>query len=377
MSFIESVLHYVNMVGGCIIVTLVIVVGVLYYFLKVKKIAAGVENINTSYFKKEDSISYLPFRDIIGATDELTSDGMIALSDKVFVGGISVRGFDYNSASNAERLDAQIYSTAFFNVVEQPTSFRQSIKSVDLSSNIEEHREIAKKLAKGQMELDAEYRTTLAAVEDYVDDPEQSVLYLKRIEELEKSLFAKGHQLEEVKALIEYMSALSGDASDRDNSVGDRAAQIMFSFEYNPNNYTQELTKTEIYMKAQEELNRKAASYGEALAACHFRTKRLSRGELISMFYKSSHPITGEDVSVKELLDSSYNSLFISSDSLVKAQIEKIGEDRYKEQLAYYEKQLAELLKQEQLERERTARILREESYEKAVFEYERNQEVM
>jgi len=321
MALLEDIIYYVNMVGISIIITMLIVVAVLYYFLKVKKIAARVENINTSYFKREDTMSYVPFKDIVGKSGSLNSEGMFVISDRVFVGGISVRGFDYASASAAERVDAQLQSVAFFNVVETPTTFRQTLKSTDLRPNIEEYEEQKNRIAMEQMKLDAEYQATIIAADDYEDEPEMYAMYDKRMNELRKELFAKAHMLQECDSMISYMQAISGDVEKRSNVVGGRDAQIMFSWVYDPDKYTEELTNEEVYLKAQEELNTIANAYKEALAMCHFKAKRLSVKELIKLMYNSTHPMSGDSADIKELLDSSYSSLFVSSDSLVSAQI--------------------------------------------------------
>ncbi len=352
MQLINNVSYYLNMIGISAILTMTVVTALLYYFVKVKKITATVENINTLHFRREDSVSYVAFKDILYEQGDLDSPGVIAVTDTLFVGGISVRGFDYASASKAERLDAQINSVAFFNVVEGPTTFRQTTRSVDLSANIAEQEEIAKAIAKEQMELDAEYQATLLASEDYVDEPEVYMTYDARLQELQKMLYAKTHMLQECEALISYMSAMSGDAQKKSGTIGEKVSQIMFSYEFNPDNFSQELTKEEIYLKAQEEINKTARSYSEALSYCHFRAKRLSARELIRLMRQHLHPLT-DDADVGSFFESSYTSLFVSCDSIVEAQIERIGEEKYKEQVAEYERKLADLLKQQEMEHKR------------------------
>jgi len=373
---LETITYYVNLIGICTIFTMSIIVAVLYYFLKVKKIAARVENINTSYFKREDSVSYVPFKDVVSVDGGLDTDGMYVMSDTVFVAGISVRGFDYASASVSERVDAQIQSVTFFNGVETPTSFRQTLKSADLSANIADYEGQLKRIAKEQMELDAEYQATLMASEDYVDEPNIYQAYKKRIEELLRDISAKEHMQKECQALIRYMNVMSGDAGNKESVVSARTAQIMFSYVHNPDSYTEELTKEEIYLKAQAALHSQAEAYKEALAFCHFKAKRLTARELIGLVYECTSPVTGGDTDISELLDSSYTSLFVSSDSLVEAQMEKIGLERYNKQLEEYEKKLSAMLKQQQLDRERAFRMLSDETYEKATKEYDMRQEV-
>ena len=206
MNIIEQILYYMHMVGICTIVAVLLALGVIWYFLKVKKIAAKEENIDRSHFKREDSISYVPFKDILYKGD-LDEEGIIALTDTLFVGGISVKGFDYGSASAAERVDAQVNSVSFFNVIEEPVAFRGTVKANDLSINIEEYEEVVKRLAVELMELDADYQTTLSMGEDYIDDPETYQYYADRLKELQREISAKNHMLDECNAVIHYMKS--------------------------------------------------------------------------------------------------------------------------------------------------------------------------
>lgn len=369
MEFLNTVSYYVNMVGLVAIFTLTGVIGVLYYMIKVKKVTARVENINTASFKREDSVSYVPFKDIVSKDGKLDSEGMVVINDRTFVGGVSVRGFDYPSASSDEKISAQVNSVAFFNVVEKPTSFRQSIRAVDLSENIKEYEETIQKIGISLLELDEEYQNTLRASEEYEDDPDNYTYFEERLKQLQDLIAAKRHMVDECDALIRYMKAMSSDAGKSGTSTGQKTNQIMFSYVYNPDEYTQELSKEEIYTKAMEELNLMARSYGEALAACHFRSKRLSARELIGLMRKHTAPITGEALKLDELLDSSFTTLFVSSDSLVEAFKEKIGESVFEKRMEAYEEYVNSLLAKQEEERFSVGAALIEEAYEKAVTE--------
>lgn len=370
MQFINTFSYYINMVGGITIFTLLLMVGILYYLIKIKKIAARQENIDTSNFKREDAVSYVPFKDIVSQDGNLDSDGMIVINDTVFVGGISVRGFDYPSASTDEQIAAQVNSVTFFNVVEKPTSFRQSIRAVDLSANVEEYRQTKEQINGDLLSLEAEYAETLNAAEEYEDDPESYSYYTKRLQELLRQIQARQHMMEECNVLLRYMEALSSDASRSDgNNVGQRTNQIMFSYIYNEDEFTQPLSREEIYVKAMDELGRRATSYGEALASCHFRSKRLSARELIGLMRKHTSPITGESLNLDELLDSSYTSLFVSSDSLVEKLKERIGESLYEQRMEEKVIEDEGMLKKQRRERFRQGEVLLENAYTKALDE--------
>ena len=370
MQFINTFSYYINMIGVITIVTLLLMVGVLYYLIKIKKVTARQENINTANFKREDSVNYVPFKDIVSRDGNLDSDGMIVINDTVFVGGITVRGYDYPSASGDEKIASQVNSVTFFNVVEKPTSFRQSIRAVDLSTNIEEYQQTLKSLKEDLFQLELEHEETKVASEEYVNDEENYGYYRIRLQELSRQIQAKQHMAEECNIVLHYMEALSTDA-DRGNGshMGQRTNQIMFSYIYNADEFTQPLSKEEIYVKAMDELGAIAVSYGEALAACHFRSKRLSARDLIGLMRKHTSPVTGEALGLDELLDSSYTSLFVSSDSLVEAFKERIGERILEERLLEKELQTKALLERQIRDRYKQGEMLLENAYERALSE--------
>ena len=371
MELINRVSYYVNVIGIVAMLTLGVMIGVLYYLVKVKKVTARVENIDTTYFRKEDSISYVPIKDIISKDGSLDSEGVIVIDNHNFVAGISVGGFDYPAASSSERIDAQVNAVQFFNVVEKPTSFRQSVKAIDISHNIDTYRKVEKDLARQLLELEAEYVETRDAAEHFLGEPEVYKRYVVRMDELLRNIYAKRHMVSEVNVLIEYMSKMSGDTDKQESAIGQKTSQIMFSYTYNPDEYSTELTRDEIYLKALEQLQETAMAYSNALASCHFKAKRLTARELIGIMRKHTAPVTSEGMSIDELLDSSYTALFISSDSLVEEYKRKIGEEVFEKKLAEYNAHIEALLREEEKNREVYGERLKEKSYVLAKAEME------
>ena len=366
MGLIEQISYYVNMVGIVALVTLSVAVGVLYYLIKVKKVTARIENIDTTHFRREDSISYVPIKDIVSKDGSLDSEGMIVIDNYNFVAGISVGGFDYPAASSAERIDAQVNAVQFFNVVEKPTSFRQSVKSIDIGHNIETYIDIEKDLARQLLDMEAEYAETFAASEQFLDEPDMYRPYAVKMDELMRSIRAKRHMLSEVNVLLEYMNKMSGDEGKKESAVGQKSSQIMFSYTFNPDEYSTKLTRDEIYLKALEQLHETAMAYSQALAGCHFKPKRLTARELIGVIRKHTSPVTGESMSIDSLLDSSYTALFVSSDSLIDEYKRKIGEEVYERKVTEYNEQLEAYLREEEKKRGVYSERLKEKSYELA-----------
>lgn len=367
MTFINELTMYLNLIMICLLFSCVIVGGLFLYFIKVKKISARQENINTNHFKREDTLSYVPLKDVL-YKDTLNSDGVLAVTDRCFVAGITVKGYDYLSASTDDKVATAVNATAFFNVVEEKISLRGSVKRIDLTQNIEEYKGVLKSLGIRLAELDAEYQEALKASEGYLDNPEEYKRYANHLKELQRQIGAGNHQVKECKTLIGYMEAMENDSKKLD-SGGQKSSQIMFSYVFNPDQYNTELSKEEIYLKAQEALSMKAKAYGDALAACNFKAKRLTCMELLSLIRQSNFPITSDNLSIEELLDSSGASLFLSSRSLEDLQKEKIGEEEYIKQQKMFEQKMAELEEKMKARLEKEKKRIYQESYQKAMEE--------
>lgn len=359
MGFITTLTTYINQIGITVIITGAVLFGLIFYFLKIKKIGAKEEHVDTSTFDRKSSLEFLPFEDIIYKGDSIDNPGAIVLPGYQFVAGISVRGFEYSSASAQERLDAQINSSMFFNVVEDTITLRQTTSSVDLSANIEEYRNIAKEKEKEILTLRDEYERMVLTAEDYVDEPETYYTYARQLDVLKKKITSLDFQLRECISVANYMEAVSADSMGADG-VGLNDNQIMFSYTYDPSQYTKELADSEIYNKALLELRRKAYIYEDALARCHFITKPLSARELYKLLYKHSKPLTGEEWDVEDILNSNHIATFVSSDSIERALRERIGEEAYEAELEAYEKAQAEERQDLELQARRDTRNLKE-----------------
>lgn len=344
MGLIETVNYYLNMVMIITFVIFAIVVAVLYYLLKIKKITAKTEKVNYDTFERRDSLEYVKFEDIVSQDgDSLKTPGMICLGRNIFVAGLNVTGYNYSTASTGEKERTMSNAITFFNSVERPIQMRQTVKAIDLSYNIKVYEDAKVRLAQEGMELSAEYEETLRESEDYIDSYELYPAYEKRLDELAKAIRTKEHALDEVQAVIRYMTSMSGGKS----SDAQKINQLMYSYVFNPDEYTEELSTEEIYLKAFHELDTMGRAYAEALSRCGCSCKRLSAADIVLLLKKHTSPLS-EDMRIEDLLNSSYGSLFITSDSLVEFEKERLSEEEYERRMeAFYIAQEEELRRRE------------------------------
>lgn len=339
MGFLDSVIRYTNQIMLTVVITVAVMVGILFYLLKVKKIASKEEHKNTIHFERASSKRFIPFEDIIYCGDTLDSPGVIVLPGYQFVAGVSVTGYDYHSASAEERLSTRIHSAQFFDILEELISFRQTSSRVDLSPNIVEYEEAAKHIEMTLLDKKAEFNEVCTMADDYVDEPEKYAVYSQQMNSLKKAVESLEFQLNECMTVIQYMRIQTQESTEQDEAVGLSDSQTMFSYTYKPDQYLKELSKQEIYYKAIKEIERKAAMYIDAYSRCSFSARPLTTLELVKLLYKHAHPLTGEDWDMKDLLSSSLFASFVSSSSIEDAVREKLGEEEYLRQAQEWEEQ--------------------------------------
>lgn len=358
MNLFSTLEHYLNMFMVVSLIVLALSAVVIYYLLRVKKVSSAAEKINYAGFKRIDAMEFVKFEDIVSETDDyLSGAGMICLGKNTFVGAISIQGFNYFSASTDEKVNAMLHSLSFTNVIEDRITLRQSVQAIDLSDNIGQHEEIAANITLELMALDDEYQSTLSYAEDYVDDVDTLQIYNKKLESLQRQIQAKRHMLKETQALIAYMNSMVSDGNKKKKKDSQVSSQLIFSYIFDPNSVTEDLTKEEIYVKAFGELNLKANAYMGALASCGCSCKRMSAGELTLLMRKQCAPVSGEDFKLEELFESSYTSMFITCDSLINMVKKKIGEERFEEELREYERRLLDAEKMQQVNALRLERV--------------------
>ncbi len=343
MELVTKANDYANSLIMASVIVIAIAGFLAYYFVKVKKIASKEEHINYETFRRKDAIEYIKFDDIvsIGAPDDKSSMGVMALGENIFIGGIDVVGYNYRSASADERKSTMANSIAFMNIIEDQIQMRQTCKAIDIEHNINIQDEKVKDINRELLELSSDYQATVELAENYMDDPDAYEAIAKRLKILQKTITSKRWQYEEAQEVLIYMRQVSSASNNTK-----RINQIMFSYEYNPNDYMEELSDAEIRIKAIQELSIRAEAYSAALENCGCSCRPLTVYELTELNRRHYHPRTADKVRISDLLNSSYSALYITSDSLYELEKERIGDEAFAREMAAFEEKEKKILKE-------------------------------
>ena len=337
MNLVTTLTNYMGVILGTLITLVIVVVAIVFYLLRIKKIATEEEHVDYSHFQRKDATEYSKFDDIVSSGDN--SLGMITVGNNTFIAGIEVSGYNYHSASADERQRTMINTIAFFNIIDCPIQMHQTSKEINISRNIEEEKECAKRIERELIVLENEFRTAAAALEEVAEEPEIFASIETRLQAMMHTIRSKQWQLKEAKEMVYYMEAVS-DASVNMKKVN----QIMFSYTYKASEDIEDLTEAEIKFKAQKELISKANIFGGALENCGCSWKPLTADDLTDLLRRHYHPNTADDLRLDELLNSSYTALYVTSDALETLERERRGDLEYEREM--------ERLREEQRKRE-------------------------
>ena len=358
MGIIDTLANYMGLILGTLVATCVMGFAIVYYILKVRRIASDEERIDYSTFRREDVRSFVRFRDIIagGNGSDRNAIGIMDMGNHVYVGGIDVKGYNYHSASAEERQRTMINMIAFNAIIEQPIQLRQTIRAIDKSRNIENEKECGKRIERELLELQADYEAAAQALDENVDNDEVYFSIEKRLKELLRSIRSKQWQLREIKEMIHYLEQVTVKSENKE-----RMNQIFFTWRYNPDDEIEELSEAEIRKKAETELSTLAIMYGDALSNCGCSYKPLTADDLTDLLRRHYHPETGDKQRLDEILNSSYYSLYVTSDSLQELEREKQEEANFRNFMQQLEEENEERIREAKEKEEQEKRLLQAE----------------
>lgn len=335
--------NFMNLLIAAMVVAILIVGGTAFYFIKIKKVMAKEEKIDHSRFERRNAKDYVNFDNIISCRTGVSGDefGVVVMPGYVFLAGLDIRGYNFSSASADERHRTMVNSVALFNTIEKPVQFRQTVKAIDISYNVNRQKEVCKKMELRILDIREEYKETCQLADQYVDNPVLYASVEQKLRALQREMKSLEWQQKECYAVLDYLDSL-----EKSTGKSAKINQMIFSYVYNPSDFTTELTEEEIYLKASSELANMAGIYGSALDNCGCRTRLLTGKEMLDLMRRHCHPATSDDVRIEDMFNSSYMGLFISSDSLISLERERIGESRFKKQMEIYRKNNEQRIKE-------------------------------
>jgi ElaB/YqjD/DUF883 family membrane-anchored ribosome-binding protein len=335
----------------------------LYVLINRKK--TSLSEVNYDTFERRDSLEYLKFDSIISSdpAEPLKGMGVMVVNKHTFVSAVCVTGYNFFKASYDTQVNTINSYISLIDTLESPVSMRQTVKKIDINYNIGEHKKQIDRIQKEIEDITVRIQILIDDAEDYLDEnPELADQYMDQAESLRGVVDRKKRQLEEAEEMVNYMTAISTDSGDTQ-----KVQHILFSYNYDASKFTTQLTEEEIYQEAFNELSSMASNLISQIYRFGGSARVESAEGLVDLNYRHMHPATADEVPLKELLNSSMDALFVTSNSIFEALKEKFGMDELKRRLAEAEMRNAEEAKRRMLMNER-AEMDRMEAAGKAAY---------
>ena len=115
----------------------------------------------------------------------------------------------------------------------------------------------------------------------------------------------------------------------------DPVETYVFEWQYDPMDFSTDLTQEEIYARAKQELNAKASSMIHALSNSHVKAVRCKTDELIEMFRFYSSPVSASRFKLKDIKNSSFFDDINTSNSLHDLQKHVVDQVALNSQMEY------------------------------------------
>lgn len=321
MNIVELINYYMDVILVSTVLIGAVLIALVYYLVAIKKVAATEEHINYGSFNRESTMEYCKFDDIVADSDIMGGAGMIVLNENTFVTGIDVVGYNYSQASAGEKQSTMMSAIAFVNIIEQPVQMRQNVEAIDIGSNIDQFVRVREEAIKELTELSDAYADLILQAESHRDDLDVLDAIADNLEQVSRKIFVAQWKVKEADNIVSYARLLQGHAVNTN-----RVNQILFSYTYNPNDFTEELSKEEKYLKAMESLKTKIGIYSASLSNCGCACKPLDADMIMGLIYRHNHPYSADMVNAPERVGIEMSTLYVSSQSLYDLEKERIGE---------------------------------------------------
>lgn len=328
MSYIFQQLNNI-MTGILIVITVFAALFFLIMYRSRKKKRVSFDEDDTDYaeFDRKN------VKDYIKIDEDGIKDDMISLENgKRFVGVLRCSGFEFYDEDYAVQAATCQSYYGFVSTINKPISYRQYSKPVDLENTIKIYQDVYQNVLAEYMAVRDELKDIASHLKETLKDlsDEDKGIYEKRIRELERQIEAYKFRLFHIKDEIRVVNKYSSGAV-----LPDPVETYVFEWQYDPMDFSTDLTQEEIYARAKQELNAKASAMIHALSNSHVKAVRCKTDELIEMFRFYSSPVSASRFKLKDIKNSSFFDDINTSNSLHDLQKQVVDQVALNSQMEY------------------------------------------
>ena len=306
MQTIDTLVRSVQIIAVIIVVLLAIFGAVGFYFMKIHRSRVQEKHLDYSQFRRLDSLEYVRF-------DDVGEYMVVADGKKRFIGAIACSGCEFRDAEDEERLQIIRGYLSFINVLDnQNIQFWQMARDVNLDKMVTDYKEQLTSLQERQYLMTLDYEEIKKESEQVPEGEEERYdLYYQKLRQMQREIMSLGYRVDQLKIQVQYLESVSGEKADP------HLDQLyIYDWTYNAIDFTQELTESEIYSKAEKQLENRAAAYISSLRNAGVKARMLTGVEILEQMRRYTHPVSAAKYRADEILQSAYDSIAVTSSSL-------------------------------------------------------------
>lgn len=306
MQTIDTLVRSVQIIAVIIVVLLAVFGAVGFYFMKIHRSRVQEKHLDYSQFKRLDTLEYVKF-------DDVGEHMVVADGKKRFIGAIACSGCEFRDAEDEERLQIIRGYLSFINVLDnQNIQFWQMARDVNLDKMVTDYKEQLTNLQEKQYLMTLDYEELKKESEQIPEEEEEQYdLYYQKLRQMQREIMSLGYRVDQLKIQVQYLESVSGEKADP------HLDQLyIYDWTYNAIDFTQELTESEIYSKAEKQLQNRAAAYISSLRNAGVKARMLSGVEILEQMRRYTHPVSAAKYRADEILQSAYDSIAVTSSSL-------------------------------------------------------------
>ncbi len=306
MQTIDTLVRSVQIIAVIIVVLLAIFGAVGFYFMKIHRSRVQEKHLDYSQFRRLDSLEYVKF-------DDVGEYMVVADGKKRFIGAIACSGCEFRDAEDEERLQIIRGYLSFINVLDnQNIQFWQMARDVNLDKMVTDYKEQLTSLQERQYLMTLDYEEIKKESEQVPEGEEERYdLYYQKLRQMQREIMSLGYCVAQLKIQVQYLESVSGEKADP------HLDQLyIYDWTYNAIDFTQELTESEIYSKAEKQLENRAAAYISSLRNAGVKARMLTGVEILEQMRRYTHPVSAAKYRADEILQSAYDSIAVTSSSL-------------------------------------------------------------
>lgn len=306
MQTIDTLVRSVQIIAVIIVVLLAIFGAVGFYFMKIHRSRVQEKHLDYSQFRRLDSLEYVKF-------DDVGEYMVVADGKKRFIGAVACSGCEFRDAEDEERLQIIRGYLSFINVLDnQNIQFWQMARDVNLDKMVTDYKEQLTSLQERQYLMTLDYEEIKKESEQVPEGEEERYdLYYQKLRQMQREIMSLGYCVAQLKIQVQYLESVSGEKADP------HLDQLyIYDWTYNTIDFTQELTESEIYSKAEKQLENRAAAYISSLRNAGVKARMLTGVEILEQMRRYTHPVSAAKYRADEILQSAYDSIAVTSSSL-------------------------------------------------------------